>query len=161
MTRAAIARKKFWRTVLGVIITLIVVAFAIWLVVRSSQVKRRPRFGANGSFNVGPSSKETGKTFRLASDRANTVARRGYEAHRKSSCRHHFKCCDHSCAACVLLGHNDPSGVAIVTSGGSTPSTSKTTKRPSYGTFARTASPECCPQLAVPRVALELPNREK
>ena len=36
MTRQEIAHKKFWRTVLSVIITLIVTAFATWLVVRSS-----------------------------------------------------------------------------------------------------------------------------
>jgi hypothetical protein len=33
MTRQAIARKKFWRTVLGVIA--ILVAFVVWLIVRS------------------------------------------------------------------------------------------------------------------------------
>lgn len=36
MTRQALTRKKFWITVLSAIITIVVTAFVVWLLVRSS-----------------------------------------------------------------------------------------------------------------------------
>jgi len=73
---------------------------------------------------------------------------------RNSSAACFHRCCGgRSRAACVFTGHSGPVRGTIVMSGGATPSPHNDETSQLRDVRPNSPPPECCPQLAVPRVA--------